>query len=95
MLIVFPPGATRHGSNIRPHSFARLRSDDSYRILYWMIAAGIIGGLIAVPFGWIDWAGIPFVRYDLPEQPDAVKLVLLFMGAGAWASYGLAGRRVG
>jgi uncharacterized membrane protein len=78
-------------------------------VSFWMIAAGIIGGLIAAPFGWIDWFGIPqgtraksiglwhgggnvvvmllfmaswFVRLDLPEQPDAVALVLSFMGAG-------------
>jgi uncharacterized membrane protein len=28
-------------------------------VSYWMIAAGIIGGLIAAPFGWIDWLAIP------------------------------------
>ena len=28
-------------------------------VSYWMIAAGIIGGLIAAPFGWLDWFGIP------------------------------------
>jgi uncharacterized membrane protein len=28
-------------------------------ISYWMIAAGIIGGLLASPFGWIDWFAIP------------------------------------
>jgi uncharacterized membrane protein len=28
-------------------------------ISYWMITAGIIGGLLAAPFGWIDWAKIP------------------------------------
>jgi uncharacterized membrane protein len=28
-------------------------------VSYWMIAAGVIGGLIAAPFGWIDWSGIP------------------------------------
>ncbi|HMJ08435.1 MAG TPA: DUF2231 domain-containing protein [Pyrinomonadaceae bacterium] len=28
-------------------------------VAYWMIAAGIIGGLLAAPFGWYDWAGIP------------------------------------
>jgi uncharacterized membrane protein len=26
---------------------------------YWMIASGIIGGLIAAVFGLIDWLGIP------------------------------------
>src|SRR5438874_9303279 len=28
-------------------------------VSYWMIAAGIIGGLIAAPFGWLDWFAIP------------------------------------
>lgn len=28
-------------------------------VSYWMIGAGIIGGVIAAPFGWIDWFGIP------------------------------------
>jgi uncharacterized membrane protein len=78
-------------------------------VSYWMIAAGIIGGLIAAPFGWIDWFGIPsgtraksvglwhgmgnivvmllfvgswFMRYDQPERPDVVALVLSFTGAG-------------
>lgn len=28
-------------------------------VSYWLIAAGIIGGLIAAAFGWIDWLAIP------------------------------------
>jgi uncharacterized membrane protein len=28
-------------------------------VSYWMIAAGLIGGLLAAPFGFIDWLGIP------------------------------------
>jgi uncharacterized membrane protein len=28
-------------------------------VSYWMIAAGVIGGFIAAPFGLIDWLGIP------------------------------------
>jgi uncharacterized membrane protein len=28
-------------------------------VSYWMLAAGIIGGLIAAPFGLIDWMKIP------------------------------------
>ena len=26
---------------------------------YWMMIAGILGGLLAAPFGWIDWFAIP------------------------------------
>jgi uncharacterized membrane protein len=29
------------------------------QVSYWMIAAGIIGGLVAAVFGAIDWAAIP------------------------------------
>ena len=28
-------------------------------VAFWLIVAGIIGGLLAAPFGWIDWFGIP------------------------------------
>jgi uncharacterized membrane protein len=28
-------------------------------VAYWMIIAGIIGGFIASPWGWIDWFAIP------------------------------------
>jgi len=28
-------------------------------IAYWMIAAGVIGGLVAAPFGLVDWLAIP------------------------------------
>jgi uncharacterized membrane protein len=28
-------------------------------VSYWMMAAGIVGGLLAAPFGLIDWLAIP------------------------------------
>ena len=28
-------------------------------LAYWMIAAGVIGGLVAAVFGLIDWLAIP------------------------------------
>jgi uncharacterized membrane protein len=28
-------------------------------VAYWMIAAGIIGGFLSAPFGFIDWLAIP------------------------------------
>ena len=33
----------------------------------WMIAAGVIGGLVAAPFGWLDWFAIP---PGTPRQVD-------------------------
>lgn len=29
-------------------------------VAYWMIVAGIIGGLVAAPFGLVDWLAIPW-----------------------------------
>lgn len=26
---------------------------------FWMLSAGIVGGFLAAPFGWIDWFAIP------------------------------------
>jgi uncharacterized membrane protein len=28
-------------------------------VAYWTLAAGIVGGLVAAPFGFIDWLGLP------------------------------------
>lgn len=35
------------------------RQAELARVAWWMIAAGIVGGLLAAPFGWIDWFAIP------------------------------------
>ena len=29
------------------------------QVCYWMMTAGIIGGLLAAPFGFIDWMAVP------------------------------------
>ncbi len=58
MLIVFPLGllATALAFDIVGLSTG---NGSWYGISYWMIAAGIIGGLLAAVFGLIDWLGIP------------------------------------
>ncbi len=58
MLIVFPLGllATAVAFDI----VGLVQADASwFGVSYWMIAAGIIGGLCAAVFGLIDWTGIP------------------------------------
>ena len=58
MLIVFPLGllATAVAFDI----VALVQADPSWhRISFWMIAAGIIGGLLAAIFGLVDWVAIP------------------------------------
>jgi uncharacterized membrane protein len=58
MLIVFPLGllATAVAFDI----VAMVQGYQSwFHISFWMIAAGIIGGLLAAVFGLIDWLAIP------------------------------------
>jgi uncharacterized membrane protein len=58
MLIVFPLGLLATAVIFDVIYLAG--GDETMAIVsYWMILAGIIAGLIAAPFGWIDWLAIP------------------------------------
>lgn len=54
-------------------------------VAYWMIAAGIIGGFLAAPFGWIDWFAIPSgtraKSVGLWHGLTNVLVLLLFIGS--------------
>jgi uncharacterized membrane protein len=58
MLVVFPLGLL--GTSVI-FDIIYLISDQSAWALaaHYMVGAGLIGGLAAALFGWIDWAGIP------------------------------------
>ena len=58
MLIVFPLGLLAMAVIF---DLLALGLDQGYwsEIAYWMIAAGVITGLLAAPFGFIDWVAIP------------------------------------
>ena len=84
MLIVFPLGllATAVAFDI----VGLVQADNSwFGISYWMIAAGIIGGLVAAVFGLIDWVGIPSgtraKTIGLLHGGTNVLVVLLFIGS--------------
>ena len=55
-------------------------------IAYWMIAAGVVTGLLAAPFGFIDWLAIPAgtraKRIGAVHGAGNVLVVLLF--AASW-----------
>ncbi|NUO62669.1 MAG: DUF2231 domain-containing protein [Gemmatimonadaceae bacterium] len=55
-------------------------------VAYWMIAAGVISGLLAAPFGTADWTKIPSgtraKRVGAMHGIGNVVLVVLF--AGSW-----------
>ena len=58
MLIVFPMGLLTVAA-IFDVIYVCTHNDQWSNLSYWMIASGVIGGLIAAVFGIIDWFGIP------------------------------------
>ena len=58
MLIVFPLGLLAT-SFIFDIVYLATRNGRFADVSFWMIAAGIIGGLVAAVFGLIDWLSIP------------------------------------
>jgi uncharacterized membrane protein len=58
MLIVFPLGLLAMAVIFDLIAIA-LGQGYWSEIAYWMIAAGVITGLLAAPFGFIDWLAIP------------------------------------
>jgi uncharacterized membrane protein len=84
MLIVFPLGllATAVAFDI----VGLVQRDASwFGISFWMIAAGIIAGLVAAVFGAIDWYAIPSgtraKAIGLWHGAGNVVVVLLFIGS--------------
>lgn len=58
MLIVFPLGLL---ATSVVFDIVRLATGNEYwsHIAYWMIASGLVGGVVAAVFGLIDFTGIP------------------------------------
>ena len=58
MLIVFPLGLL---ATALIFDVVQLVTGNGFwsQLSYWMIAAGVISGLIAAPFGFVDWLAIP------------------------------------
>ncbi|MEO8574140.1 MAG: DUF2231 domain-containing protein [Pyrinomonadaceae bacterium] len=85
ILIVFPLGLLATGV-VFDVIYLIWGSSEMASVAYWMIAAGIIGGLIAAPFGWIDWFAIPSgtraKTIGLMHGLGNVTALLLF--AGSW-----------
>jgi len=58
MLIVFPLGLLATAM-IFDVLFLTMENARFAEAAYWMLVAGLIGGLAAAVFGWIDWLAIP------------------------------------
>lgn len=59
MLIVFPLGLL---ATALLFDIVQLATRNGFwsELSYWMIAAGVISGLVAAPFGLVDWLAIPW-----------------------------------
>ena len=81
MLIVFPLGLLASAVIFDIIALAR-NASYLFGVAYWMIAAGLIGGLISAVFGLIDWLAIPSgtraKSIGLWHGVGNVVLVLLF-----------------
>lgn len=93
MLIVFPLGLLAMAVIF---DVVALASSNGYwsEIGYWMIAAGVVTGLLAAPFGFIDWMAIPSgtraKRIGAIHGIGNVVVVLMF--AASWLLRGNAPR---
>jgi uncharacterized membrane protein len=85
MLIVFPLGLL---ATALLFDVLNITLGNGYwsEISYWMIAAGVISGLLAAPFGFIDWLAIPSAtrakRVGAIHGAGNVVVVLLY--ASSW-----------
>lgn len=86
ILIVFPLGLLATAV-VFDAIFLGTDRDVFATVAYWMMIAGCIGGLIAAPFGTIDWLAIPpgtrAKRVGLMHAVSNVLALLLF-GASAY-----------
>ena len=85
IMIVFPLGLLATGV-VFDLIYLIWGNPEMANVAYWMIAAGIVGGLLAAPFGWIDWFAIPTdtraKRIGLMHGLGNTIALLLF--AGSW-----------
>jgi len=106
MLVVFPLGLLGMAVIFDVIALALAQGYWS-EIALWMMVAGVVTGLLAAPFGLIDWVAIPsgtrakrigalhgignvvvvllfagsaWLRWDSPQTPSAVALMLSFGG---------------
>jgi uncharacterized membrane protein len=86
ILIVFPLGLLSTAVIFDLVQMA-LHSATMAMVTYWVMAAGIIGGLVAAPFGTIDWLAIPrgtrAASIGLSHGVIMFTVVLLFIASFA------------
>jgi uncharacterized membrane protein len=85
MLIVFPLGLL--GTSVVFDLIDLATGTGAFNVAaYWMMAAGVVGGAVAAPFGFIDWMHIP--KGTRARRVGAVhgggNVVVLALFAASW-----------
>lgn len=85
ILIVFPLGLLATGV-VFDVIYLIGGNGEMANVAYWMFAAGIVGGLIAAPFGLIDWLAIPSGTRakTIGAMHGLSNFVALLLFAGSW-----------
>jgi uncharacterized membrane protein len=85
MLIVFPLGLLG-ASLVFDLIHLAIDSDDLAIASFYMIVGGIVGGLVAAPFGTIDWLAIPHGTRakSIGAIHGAGNVVVLLLFVGSW-----------
>lgn len=85
ILIVFPLGLLATGV-VFDIIYLIWGSATFATVAYWMIASGVIGGLIAAPFGWIDWFAIPAGTRakSIGLWHGALNVIVVLLFIGSW-----------
>jgi uncharacterized membrane protein len=85
MLVVFPLGLLATGVLFDIVFFATDNSTFAL-VAYWLMVGGIVGGLVAAPFGFIDWlraipSGTRAKRVGALHGGGNLLVVLMFIGS--------------
>ena len=85
MVIVFPLGllSTAFAFDI---AYAIMGRGVFTLLAYWLIPAGLIGGVIAAVFGWVDWMAIPrdTRARSIGLIHGSVNALVLLLFLGSW-----------
>jgi uncharacterized membrane protein len=85
ILVVFPLGLLATGV-VFDAIYLIEGSTQMASVAYWMITAGVIGGLVAAIPGWIDWFAIPndTRAWYIGLIHGLGNVVVLLLFAGSW-----------
>jgi uncharacterized membrane protein len=85
MLIVFPLGLLAT-SILFDVVYLITKNGQWALIAFWLIAAGVIGGLVAAPFGLVDWLGIPAGTRAkrIGSQHGLINVAVLILFGSSW-----------